>query len=356
MPVDMNALNEDKLHEFVGKLLGDLGGAFSVPLVRIGEKLGLYDALFEAGTASVAELAQTTGTNERYIHEWACAQAASGYLDYDAAAETFTMTPEQAMVFGIADSPVALSGAFEAAAAAIAGGDKVGDAFKTGEGVGWGDQATCLFCATAKFFRPGYTNHIVQEWLPALDGVVEKLQSGAKVADVGCGHGISTVIMAEAFPNSSFVGFDFHPDSIHHARQNAEEAGINNVSFETALAKEVPAGNYDFVALFDCLHDMGDPEGALKHLRSTMASDGSLMIVEPMAGDAVSDNLNPVGRLYYSASTVICVPTSLAQEVGLALGAQAGEKRLSEVINGAGFSSTKRATETPFNMILEARP
>jgi 2-polyprenyl-3-methyl-5-hydroxy-6-metoxy-1,4-benzoquinol methylase len=356
MPVDMNALNEDKLHEFVGKLLGDLGGAFSVPLVRIGDKLGLYDALFEAGTASAAELAQTTGTTERYIREWACAQAASGYLDYDDAAETFTMTPEQAMVFGIADSPVALSGAFEAAAAAIAGGDKVGEAFKSGEGVGWGDQATCLFCATAKFFRPGYTNHIVQEWLPALDGVVEKLQSGAKVADVGCGHGISTVIMAEAFPNSNFVGFDFHPDSIHHARQNAEEAGVSNVSFETALAKEVPADNYDFVALFDCLHDMGDPEGALKHLRSTMASDGSLMIVEPMAGDSVSDNLNPVGRLYYSASTVICVPTSLAQEVGLALGAQAGEKRLSEVITGAGFSSTKRATETPFNMILEARP
>lgn len=356
MPVDMTALDNEKLHEFVGKILDDLGGAFSVPLVRIGEKLGLYDALFEAGTASVAELAQTTGTTERYIREWACAQAASGYLDYDAAADTFTMTPEQAMVFGIADSPVNLSGAFEAAAAAIAGGDKVGEAFKTGEGVGWGDMATCLFCATAKFFRPGYTNHIVQEWLPALDGVVEKLRRGAKVADVGCGHGISTVIMAEAFPNSSFVGFDFHPESIHHAKQNADEAGVSNVSFETALAKDVPADNYDFVAMFDCLHDMGDPEGALKHLRSTMASDGTLMIVEPMAGDTVSDNLNPVGRLYYSASTVICVPTSLAQEVGLALGAQAGEKRLSEVIAGAGFSSTKRATETAFNMILEARP
>ncbi len=356
MPVDMTALDGEKLNEFIGKLLGDLGGAFSVPLVRIGDQLGLYEAMFEAGTTSVADLAKATGTAERYVHEWACAQAASGYLDYDATAETFTMTPEQAMVFGIADSPVNLRGAFEAAAAASAGSDKVREAFKTGEGVAWGDQAGCLFCAVAKFFRPGYKNHIVQEWLPALDGVVEKLQSGGKVADVGCGHGLSTIIMAEAFPNSSFVGFDFHPESIQHATRNAEEAGVGNVSFETALAKDVPAGEYDLVAMFDCLHDMGDPEGALKHLRSTIASDGSLMLVEPIAGDTVSDNLNPVGRLYYSASTVICVPTSLAQEVGLGLGAQAGEKRLSEIIAGAGFSSTKRATETAFNMILEARP
>ena len=283
-------IDESKLHEFIGQILGDLGGAFSVGLVRMGEQLGLYKALNENGPMTSKELANTTRMAERYVREWLSHQAASNYLSYDQASKKFALPPEQAEVFAEEDSPVYMLGAFDTAVAALDSARKVQEAFQTGEGVGWGDHSECLFCSTAKFFRPGYQVHILQDWLPALDGVVANLENGARVADVGC------------------------------------------------------------------LHDMGDPQGAASHIRGTLKGDGTLMVVEPMAGDALEDNLNPVGRLYYGASTVLCVPTSLAQEVGLALGAQAGEARLKEVLGSAGFSSVHRATETAFNMVLECRP
>ena len=349
-------IDESKLHEFIGQILGDLGGAFSVGLVRMGEQLGLYKALNENGPMTSKELANTTRMAERYVREWLSHQAASNYLSYDQASKKFALPPEQAEVFAEEDSPVYMLGAFDTAVAALDSARKVQEAFHTGEGVGWGDHSECLFCSTAKFFRPGYQVHILQDWLPALDGVVAKLENGARVADVGCGHGISTVIMAEAFPNSEFIGYDFHDGSIEHANELAKDKGLNNVCFKTALAKNYPCGDYDLVCMFDCLHDMGDPQGAASHIRGTLKGDGTLMVVEPMAGDALEDNLNPVGRLYYGASTVLCVPTSLAQEVGLALGAQAGEARLKEVLGSAGFSSVHRATETAFNMVLECRP
>jgi SAM-dependent methyltransferase len=261
------------------------------------------------------------------------------------------------MVFAVEDSPVYMAGAFAAVAAFHDNLSKVQPVFKTGGGVAWGDQASCMFCAVARFFRPGYLNNLVSNWLPALDDVVGKLERGARVADVGCGHGVSTVIMAKAFPNSQFIGYDFHPSSIEHARAHAREHGVtDNVRFEVGTAKDYPERNFDLVAFFDCLHDMGDPVSAAAHVRQSLKTDGSWMIVEPMAGDRLEENLNPVGRIYYAASTMVCVPTSLAQEVGAALGAQAGEAKLREVITAGGFRNVRRAAETPFNMILEARP
>lgn len=356
MSTHESQVNEEKLHAFIGQMLSDLGGAFSVPLVRIGDTLGLYRALHEKGPMTPAELAEATCCHERYMREWLNAQAASNYITYDAETGGYALPPEQAMVFAVEDSPVYMMGAFDSAAAFLDNQPKVQEAFRTGEGVGWGDQAGCLFCAVARFFRPGYTNNLVSEWLPALDGIAEKLEHGATVADVGCGHGFSTILMAKAFPNSTFVGFDFHPGSIEEARAHAAAHGVaDNTRFEVALAKDYPGNDYDLVTCFDCLHDMGDPQGAAAHVRQSLKPEGAWMIVEPMANDDVGDNLNPVGRLYYSASTMVCVPTSLAQEVGTALGAQAGEARLRDVITAGGFGSVRRATETPFNMILEAR-
>ena len=353
----METVNEDKLNAFVGKILQDLGGAASVPLVRIGDALGLYKQLHEHGPATPAELAELTGFAERYLREWLCAQAASEYLAYDSASGRFSLPPEQAMVFAVEDSPVHLLPAFDSTWAWGESFEKVADAFKSGDGVNWGDQSSCLFCAVARFFRPGYVNNLVQNWLPALDGVQDRLERGAKVADIGCGHGHSTVIMAEAFPNSSFTGYDFHEDSITAARDHAAAHGLSDrVTFETAAAKNVPGNGYDFVTFFDCLHDMGDPAGAAAHVKSILKPDGVWMIVEPMAGDQIEDNLNPVGRLYYSASTMVCVPTSLSQKTGAALGAQAGETALREAIESGGFANVRRAAETPFNIILEARP
>jgi 2-polyprenyl-3-methyl-5-hydroxy-6-metoxy-1,4-benzoquinol methylase len=350
-------IDEGKLNTFIGQMLGDLGGASSVAMVRMGDSLGLYKALHEGGAATCEALAKRVKLDERYLREWLSHQAASGYLAYDPKATTFSLTPEQAMVFAIEDSPVYMVGGFDAVAAMLENQPKVQAAFKTGGGVAWGDQATCLFCAVARFFRPGYVNHLVSEWLPALDGVLSKLERGAKVADVGCGHGWSTVLMAKAFPKSQFVGFDFHEGSIDDARAHARQHGVDgNTRFEVAKAKELPESGFDLVTCFDCLHDMGDPAGAARHIRAALKPDGTWMVVEPMAGDRLEDNLNPVGRLYYGASTLVCVPTSKSQEVGAALGAQAGEKRLREVIGGAGFSAVRRATETPFNMVLEARP
>jgi SAM-dependent methyltransferase len=350
------ALDEVKLHEFVGKMLGDLGGAMSVPTTRIGFRLGLFDELAKA-PATAAELAQRAGgLHERYVREWCLAQSANGYVTYDPASDSFSVSPEQAMVFTVPDSPVYLRGAFELAAAMIEAEAKVEECFRHGTGVRWGDHAGCLFCATGAFFRPGYVNNIVQNWIPALDGMEARLQSGAKVADVGCGVGFSTLLMAEAYPNSHFIGYDFHEPSIADARQHAAEHGLGDrVKFEVASAKEIAETGFDLITMYDCLHDMGDPQGCAKHMRHILAPDGAWMVVEPIASDNPAENLNPVGRLYYNASTMICVPTSLDQEVGAGLGAQAGEARLADVIRSGGFASVRRATEGPFNMVLEAR-
>jgi 2-polyprenyl-3-methyl-5-hydroxy-6-metoxy-1,4-benzoquinol methylase len=350
-------VDQARLHEFVVRMLGDLGGALSVPLVRIGDRLGLYKALHADGPMTPSELATRTNIAERYAREWLSHQAASGYLTYDPGTGRFTLPPEQAMVFAEPNSPVYLQGGFDLAVATIENQALVESAFRTGKGVGWGEQSQCLFCAAGRFFRPGYHNNLVASWLPALDGVAAKLERGAKVADVGCGHGFSTVMMAKAFPNSSFVGYDFHPASVEQARQHAEQHGVAaNTRFEVALAGAFPGEDLDLVTCFDCLHDMGDPVGAARHVRQTLKPDGCWMIVEPAAGDRLQDNLNPVGRLYYAASTMVCVPTSLDQPIGAALGAQAGLAKLSSVIREGGFGQVRKATETPFNMILEARP
>jgi len=349
-------VDESKLNDLVGQFLQDLGGAFSVPLVQLGERLGLYEALKAAGPCTSETLAKEAGVNERYLREWLCAQSASNYVSYDATTQCFSLTPEQAFVLADRSSPFYLAPAFSAAAAFQQNEPKVRHAFTTGEGVPWGDQTECLSCAVAQFFRPGYENHLIQAWLPSIDGMLEKLETGARVADIGCGHGITTTIMAKAFPTSDFIGLDFHAASIEAAREHASSLDLSNLKFDVSLAKDV-AGAFDLVTIFDCLHDMGDPIGAMKHVREILGKNGACMIVEPMAGNSVAENLNPVGRLYYSGSTMVCVPTSLAQEQGMALGAQAGEKRIREVvIDGAGFKSLRRIAETPFNMILEARP
>jgi 2-polyprenyl-3-methyl-5-hydroxy-6-metoxy-1,4-benzoquinol methylase len=338
-------------------MLGDLGGALSVPLVRLGDRLGLYKALHAHGPMTPAELATKANVAERYAREWLSHQAASGYLTYDSETGRFTLPPEQAMVFAEPDSPVYLQGGFDLAMTMMENQALVEPAFRSGRGVGWGEQSQCLFCAAGRFFRPGYHNSLVESWLPALDGVAAKLDRGATVADVGCGHGFSTVIMAKAFPNSTFIGYDFHSGSIEQARLHAKQHGVTaNTRFEVALASEFPGKDLDLVTFFDCLHDMGDPVGAARHVHQALKSDGSWMIVEPAAGDRLEDNLNPVGRLYYAASTMICVPTSLDQPVKAALGAQAGLKRLSSTIVEGGFSKVRKATDTPFNMVLEARP
>lgn len=344
-------LDETKLNAFIGQVLGDLGGAVSIPLVRIGDALGLYVTLDRIGPATPDRLATEAECDPRYVREWLCAQAASGYVTYEGG--KFSLSPEQAFVFAAPDSPANLIGAFDTAAAMVENQAKVQAAFKTGKGVGWGDQAGCLFCSVARMFRPGYVNALVQSWLPALNGAVDLLAKGAVVAGIGCGHGISTLVMAQAFPKSTFTGYDFHPGSIAAARAHARAHGVENISFEVGRAQDFP-GSYDFVTCFDCLHDMGDPIAAATHIRKALKPGGLWMVVEPNAGDRLEENINPVGRLFYSASTMVCVPTSLAQETGLALGAQAGEARISEVIRAGGFTKVRRAVETPLNMVLEA--
>lgn len=349
-------VDEARLNEFVGKMIGDMGGAISGALMLVGDRLGLYKAL-EAGPQSSAELAARTGTAERYVREWLAANAAAGYVGYDAGSERFSLSPEQAMVFANESSPVFMPGFAEAIASMWRDEPKITEAFRTGKGVGWHEHDPCLFRGTERFFRPGYAAHLVSSWLPALDGVMEKLQRGARVADVGCGHGASTIIMAQAFPRSRFFGFDYHAPSIERAQRAAQEAGVGDrVEFAVAPAKSFPGSDYDLVAFFDCLHDFGDPVGAARHVREALARDGTWLVVEPFANDHLTDNLNPIGRIFYGASTMICTPASLSQEVGLGLGAQAGEARLREVVTEGGFTRFRRATETPFNLVLEARP
>lgn len=346
-------LDERKLEQLLGLVVNELGAASNAALVVLGDRLGLFRALAES-PMTAAELAGRTGTSERYVREWLSAQAASGFVSYEATSDTFCMTPEQRAVFADEDSPVAMVGGFSLLPAVYHDEPRLAEAFKTGKGLRWSDHCNCMSCGVDRFFRPGYRAHLIAEWLPALDGVVEKLERGAKVADVGCGHGYSTRLMAEAFPNSDFIGIDYDEASIDRAR--AENSGRRNLRFGVARAQDFAGSGFDLVTMFDALHDMGDPLGAARHIRSALKDDGTLMLVEPAAGDSLADNLNPVGRVYYAGSTHICVPTSLSQDVGLALGAQAGEKRIAQVLRQGGFSQIGKPAASPFNMILEARP
>jgi len=349
-------LNETKLHEFLGKMVTEMGAAANGALIILGDKLGLYKSLAANGPMTSEELADATQTTERYVREWLAAQAASTYIEYDPKNNKFWMTPEQSAVFADEESPVLMTGAFYGISSMYHDEPKIEHAFRSGEGVAWGDHDSCLFCGTEKFFKPSYKANLIANWIPALDGVEEKLRKGSKVADIGCGHGVSTIVMAQAFPESEFIGYDFHEKSIDHATALAKKLGVNNISFKASTAKAFPESSYDFVTFFDCLHDMGDPVGACAHVVKALKPDGTCMIVEPFSHDTLEENLNPVGRAMYAFSTMICTPSSISQEVGLGLGAQAGEKRLKEVAMSGGFKSFRRATETPFNLILEARP
>jgi SAM-dependent methyltransferase len=350
-------IDEGKLHALMGQVVSDLGAAMSAPLVRIGERLGLYKVMAHAGPLSSQEIAARAGASERYVREWLRGQAAAGYVIYQPDSDRYALPDEHALALADEESPFYVLGGFDVVAAVQADEDELLDRFRTGGGLGWHEHDRRLYSGTERFFRPGYRAHLVSEWIPALEGVEEKLRRGATVADVGCGHGASTIILAEAFPESEFVGFDYHDASIERARSAAVAAGLEHrVSFAVATAKDYPGDGFDLVCVFDCLHDMGDPPGAAAHIRDTLDPDGSWMIVEPLAGGRVEDNLNPVGRLFYSASTALCVPGSLDQEVGLALGAQAGEERIAAVVREGGFGTVRRVAETPFNMVLEARP
>ena len=343
--------------QILGQAVGEMGAAMNSALVVLGDRLGLYKAMAGAGPMTAAALAAKTGMNERYLLEWLSAQAAGNFLEYDASTRSFTLTNEYAQILANESGPAFLPAAFEVVKAVIIDEPRLEEAFRTGEGVGWDEHHPCLFSGTERFFKPSYLMHLIQSWLPALDGVVEKLERGAEVADIGCGHGASTIIMAQAYPNSHFWGFDYHEGSIEAARKAAARAGVaDRCTFEISSAKIYPGAAYDLVACFDCLHDMGDPEGAAAHVRSTLKPDGTWLIVEPFAHDELEKNINPIGRVFYCASTMICTPASKAQEVGTALGAQAGERRFRELISRAGFTRFRRATETPFNLVFEARP
>lgn len=349
-------MDETKLHALQGKVITDVAGSLGLIMAYMGDQLDLYSALVEISPTTSQQLADNTGLDERYIREWLSANAAGGYIEYDPPTECFSMTPEQTVVFASEGHPHCMQGFFQAVVSAYLDEPKVTEAFRTGKGLPWSDHNGCLFCGTERFFRPMYAASLVDSWIPALEGVREKLEAGARVADIGCGHGSSTVIMAQAFPKSTFHGFDFHEPSIDHARARARDTGVaSNTIFEVVSAKEFPGNDYDLVTIFDALHDMGDPVGAAAHIRSTLTDGGTFMLVEPLAGDTLESNMHPLGQIYYSFSTMICTPASKAQEVGLALGAQAGEKRLTEVLKKAGFNHVRRAAETGTNMVLEAR-
>jgi SAM-dependent methyltransferase len=350
------ALDMDKLNAFVGGFVVDLGAAVHAGMVVIGDKLGLYKALALHPMTST-ELAASTSTDERYVREWLSSQAAGGYVTYDEKTSKFSLTEEQAFTLADENSPAYLPGAFELALGALAAVPRITESFRTGAGMGWNEHTEGVFHGCEKFFRPGYAANLVSSWIPALEGVQQKLEKGARVADVGCGKGASTLLMAKAFPKSHFFGFDYHDESIAGARDSSQQQAIaDHVTFEVARAKEYPGKDFDFVAVFDSLHDMGDPVGAATHVLQSLRKDGTWMIVEPFANDQLKDNLNPVGRVYYSFSTLLCTPCSRSQEVGLCLGAQSGEARIRDVVTAAGFTRFRRAAETPFNIVYEARP
>ena len=357
MTAPTQQIDMDRLQAFVMQAVGEVGAAVSAALVVTGDRLGLYRELAAAGPLTPGELAERTGTAERYVREWLNAQAAGGYVAYEADSGRYTLPPEQAVALTDEDSPAYLPGFFQIALGSVTDSPRITEAARSGAGVGWHDHVHDVHEGCERFFRPGYNANLVSAWLPALDGVVDKLERGGSVADVGCGHGASTIVMAQEFPNSRFHGSDYHDGSIATARERAQAAGVaDRVRFDTAPAAAYAGDGYDLVTMFDCLHDMGDPVGAARHVRSTLADDGTWMIVEPAAGDRVEDNLNPVGRAYYSFSTLLCTPASLSQEVGLALGAQAGEARIREVVERGGFTRFRRVAETPFNLVFEARP
>jgi len=347
----------DKLMRFVFRAVDEVGAALNAALVVMGDKLGLYRALAAARGLSSAELAARTGTSERYVREWLNAQAAGGFVAYDADSGRYSLPPEQAVALTDSDSPAYLPGFFQIALGSVIDSPKIMERARSGDGFGWHEHVHDVHEGCERFFRPGYNAHLIVEWLPALDGVVAKLERGAQVADIGCGHGASTILMAQAYPNSTFAGFDYHDRSIETARGRAQEAGVaERVSFDIAPAAQYGGSSFDLVTMFDCLHDMGDPVGAAHHVLQTLKPDGAWMIVEPHAGDRVEENLNPVGRAYYAFSTLLCTPASLSQEGGLALGAQAGETRIREVVQAGGFTHFRRVAETPFNLVFEARP
>ncbi len=350
------AINEEKLNKIIGKVIEDIGATFHAPLVLIGEKLGLFKAMAGAGKITAAELADLTSTHARYVAEWLPSMAAGGYVEYDSKSKKYCLSEEQAFALADETSPAYLPGAFQAATAAIKSENKIAEAFRTGKGVGWHEHDPEMFLGAERFYKPVYATNLVKSWIPALDGMDEKLKSGVDVADVGCGFGASTIIMARAYPKSKFTGFDYHQPSVEMARIRAEDAGVSkNMDFETCAAKEIPSHPYDFITTFDCLHDMGDPAGAAAHIRSLLKPDGTWMIVEPYAGDRVEENLTPIGRLYYCASVLLCVPGAIDQDGGQSMGGQAGEARLRNVVLKAGFTHFRRASETPFNIVYEAK-
>jgi len=352
----MAELNRDALEKLQVKVMGDIGGALGLLMSYVGDQTGVYTALEDAGPCTSDELADRTGLDARYLREWLSATAAHGYVSYDPTSDRFSLSPEQAAVFAHEGEPTCMQGFFQAVVAQITTHDTAVEVFRSGRGRPWAEHHGCCFCGTDRFFRPGYMVHLVDHWIPALDGVEDKLKAGARIADIGCGLGSSSILMAEAYPNSTIYGFDFHEPSIEQARRKARDAGVTNVEFDTYSAKHFPGEGFDFACIFDALHDMGDPVGAAAHIRDALAPGGTFMLVEPLAGDTLADNLHLLGATYYSFSTVVCVPTSKAQETATCLGAQAGEAKLREVLGAAGFGHIRRAAETDTNMVLEVRP
>jgi len=348
-------IDEAKLEVLAGKVVGDIAGAMGVLMAFIGDQAGVYAQLEKAGPITSDAFAAKIKMNPLYIREWLSSNAAQGYVNYDPSTERFSLAPEQAIVFAREGHPACMQGFLQSVLSQFESHEKASQVFQSGEGRPWGDQTSCCFCGTDRFFRPGYEANLLESWIPSLGGVETKLQNGGKIADIACGHGSSSILMAKAFPSSTVHGFDFHEPSIEQARKKARDAGVDNIEFQVTSAQEYPGHGYDFACIFDALHDMGDPVGAARHIRKSLSPEGAFMVVEPMAGDTLSENMHPLGAIYYAFSTTICTPCSLSQEVGLGLGTQAGQKRLTEVLNEAGFSSVRRASETPTNMVLEAR-
>lgn len=347
--------DESRLQELAGKVVGDIAGAMGVFMAYIGDQSGVYRAMRDAGPLTADALSKRTGINSKYLHQWLGSNAAAGYVTYEPGGERFSLSPEQATVFAEEGHPACLQGFIQGIVSQFETHQKALDTFVSGEGRSWGDHSQCLFCGTDRFFRPGYAANLLDNWIPALDGVEDKLKAGAKIADIGCGRGSSTILLAEAYPDSTVYGIDFHEPSIDEARRRAESAALSNVEFLVAKAQDYPGDGFDFACIFDALHDMGDPVGAARHIRETMKPDGTFMLVEPLAGDTMEENFHPIGQIFYGFSTTVCTPASLAQEVGLGLGAQAGEKRLANVLREAGFRTIRRATQTDTNMVLEVR-